>query len=59
MASSDLAALLTALRDRDIPLGKDDIAWASENQKSRLKASTWVQEYLQPATLLTKDELDL
>lgn len=59
MASNELDALLRALRDRDIPLNEDDVAWAFEGSQTRPGATKWVQEYLRPATFLTKDEFDL
>lgn len=59
MASSDLKVLLTALRDRELPPNKEDIARAFEDRNTQEEASSWVQEFLQPSTLLTKEELDL
>jgi hypothetical protein len=56
MASDKLE---TILRDRDIPLGKDDVSWAFENQKTRHEAESWMKEYLALSTLLNKDELSL
>ncbi|SMR54274.1 unnamed protein product [Zymoseptoria tritici ST99CH_3D1] len=58
MASSDLKVLLTALRDRELPPNKEDIARAFEDRNTQEEASSWVQEFLQPSTLLTKEELD-
>lgn len=59
MASNEMDALLRALRDRDIPLNEDDVAWAFEGSQTRPGATKWVSEYLRPATFLTKDEFDL
>lgn len=57
MAPTELNTLLNALRDRDIGLGEDDVAWAFEDKTAKESASAWVNEYLQSSTLLTKDEL--
>ncbi|CAK4033213.1 Hypothetical predicted protein [Lecanosticta acicola] len=53
-----MEALIRALRNRDIPLNEDDVAWAFEGTQTRRDASKWVQQYLRPSTLLTKDELE-
>ncbi|EME44294.1 hypothetical protein DOTSEDRAFT_172437 [Dothistroma septosporum NZE10] len=58
MAAKELGTLLNALRDRDINLGEDDVAWAFEDKSAQDSASDWVNQYLQPSTLLTKDELE-
>ncbi|KAF7198276.1 hypothetical protein HII31_00015 [Pseudocercospora fuligena] len=57
MALTEMRDLIQALSDRNIDLGEDDVAWAFEGSKTRKNATQWVQEYLQPATLLTKEEL--
>jgi len=51
--------LLTVLRDREIPLGRDDVQWAFESSKARDEITLWTQEYLQKPSLLSKNELDL
>lgn len=56
---AELKTLLRVLEERDISLGADDVAWAFESSKTRDSASSWVQEFLQPSILLTKDELAL
>ncbi|KXT08008.1 hypothetical protein AC579_5975 [Pseudocercospora musae] len=57
MASTEMRHLVQVLADRNIELGEDDVAWAFEGSKTRKNATQWVQEYLQPPTLLTKEEL--
>lgn len=57
--SAELKTLLRVLEERDIPLGEVDVAWAFASTKTKGSASSWVQEFLQPSTLLTKDELAL
>jgi hypothetical protein len=51
--------LLSALYKRGIDLGTDDVNWAFESQKTKTELSTWIREYLDSSTLLTRDELDL
>jgi hypothetical protein len=51
--------LLSALYKRGIDLGTDDVNWAFESQKTKSELLTWIREYLDSSTLLTRDELDL
>jgi hypothetical protein len=55
MASKELFHLLRVLDERDTGLGKEDVAWAFEPAK-RVESEEWVRTYLNPATLLTKEE---
>ena len=48
--------LLAVLKERDIPLGADDISWAFVSSKTREQTIAWVKVYLQDPTLLTKSE---
>ncbi|KAK8207453.1 hypothetical protein HDK77DRAFT_44067 [Phyllosticta capitalensis] len=57
--SEPLDHLLSVLRERRIPLTRDDVQWAFESVKTRDDAIAWVDQYLQPNTLLSKEELDL
>lgn len=57
MAPKDMRDLLRVLAERDISVNESDIATAFESSKTRREAAEWVQEYLQPSTLLTKEEL--
>ena len=50
MAPTELETLLQALRERDIDLGADDVAWAFEDKTAKEGASAWVNQYLQPST---------
>ena len=54
-----LEHLLTVLRERHIPLGRDDVQWAFQSQQTRDQLVKWVQEYLGLDTLLTKEELEM
>jgi hypothetical protein len=54
-----LEHLLTVLRERGIPLGRDDVQWAFQSQQTRDQVVNWVQEFLGSNTLLTKDELEM
>lgn len=52
-----LEHLLHVLKSRDIALGKDDVAWAFESAQTKDDIVSWSNEFLSPATLLTKEEL--
>jgi hypothetical protein len=47
------------LRDRDIPFNRDAIKSALSDAESQTAIREWVEEYLAPETLLTKDEATL
>jgi hypothetical protein len=55
--ASLLSNILSILEERDIALGRDDVAWAFERPETKESLTAWVNEYLTPETLLTKDEL--
>ncbi|GAB7326480.1 hypothetical protein MBLNU13_g10478t1 [Cladosporium sp. NU13] len=55
MASKELFHLLRVLDERDTGLGREDVAWAFEPAK-RAESEEWVRTYLNPASLLTKEE---
>lgn len=57
--SAALRRLLDVLRQRDIPLGRDDVGWAFESAKTKDDIVTWVDQNLNNSTLLSKDELQL
>lgn len=59
MAPSELQHLLHVLKERDVPLGVDDVAWAFENDSTKSAIQSWVREYTSPASLLTREELFL
>lgn len=56
MASKELYHLLRVLDDRDLGLGRDDVAWAFDSPETRSKTESWVHDYLQAPTLLAKEE---
>ena len=56
MASKELYHLLRVLDDRDLGLGRDDVAWAFDSPETKHKTEDWVHDYLQTPTLLTKEE---
>ena len=57
--SAAFRRLLDVLRQRDIPIGRDDVGWAFESAKTRDDIVRWVEEHLNNSTLLSKDELKL
>lgn len=58
MSPPELNLLLRVLEERKLPFTADDVAWAFESSTTKDSATCWVQEFLQPTTLLTQDELD-
>ena len=59
MSSSELEDLLSALKERYVNLDRDDVGWAFDSSKTRDDMSAWVQQFVSPATLLTREELTL
>ena len=59
MPSDELEHLLRVLEERDIALGRDDVAWAFESSKTEDDTRAWVREHLSEPSLLTKEELTL
>lgn len=57
--SAALRRLLDVLRQRDIPLSRDDVGWAFESAKTKDDIVAWVDQNLYNSTLLSKDELQL
>ncbi|KAI9815562.1 MAG: hypothetical protein M1827_002696 [Pycnora praestabilis] len=53
------ARLLAVLRERDIPLTRDDVGWAFDSPQTNGQVTQWVQQYLGAETLLSKEELEL
>ncbi|KAI9723423.1 MAG: hypothetical protein M1812_001307 [Candelaria pacifica] len=54
-----LDRLLTALREHEIPLGRDDVEWAFNSQKTNKGVVEWVDQFLGQETLLSKEEAEL
>jgi hypothetical protein len=59
MAETPMDTLLKALRDRDIQYDRDAIKSAFADRDSKIAIQEWIEEYLSPETLLTKDESTL
>ena len=59
MAAKELRQLLRALEDRNIDLSRDDVEWAFDSASTREDVRKWVQEYLSPDCLLSKEEYKL
>jgi hypothetical protein len=47
------------LRDHDIPYNRDAIKAALADPENQTAVQAWIEEYLSPETLLTKDEAAL
>lgn len=58
MSSPELVLLLRVLEERDLDRN-DDVAKALKSLEFSDGMRQWVNEYLDPATLLTKEELAL
>jgi len=59
MAEDSYQTLLSILRDRDVPHDRDAIKAAFNDPDNQTAIQTWIQEYLTPETLLTRDEAAL
>lgn len=59
MANTLFDDLTKILRDRDIPFDRDAIKSALKDPESQTAIREWMEEYLAPETLLTKDEAAL
>ncbi|KAL4806987.1 hypothetical protein BDV18DRAFT_111110 [Aspergillus unguis] len=51
--------LISALKDRNVPVKRDEIKAAFDNRSSNVQITQWVQEHLTPDTLLSHEELAL
>ncbi|KUJ19137.1 uncharacterized protein LY89DRAFT_716730 [Mollisia scopiformis] len=59
MADALSSTLIRILRDRDIPYDREAIKAAFADKESQTAVQAWIEEYLSPETLLTKDEAAL
>ena len=57
MRKDPLETLIHILSQRAIDLGRDDVAWAFESPQTKGAIVSYVNEYLSPVTLLSKEEL--
>jgi hypothetical protein len=51
--------LLNVIEERELDVDLDKVLAAFEDETSRRDAAVWVNEYLNEATLLTREELQL
>ena len=54
-----IAHLFAALEGHAISISKDDVLPIFASPKTKGNAIAWIDEYLDPSTLLSKEELDL
>jgi hypothetical protein len=59
MADSSFNRFLGILRDRDVPYNRDTIKSAFEDAENQTAIQAWMEEFLSPETLLTKEEATL
>ncbi|THY06333.1 hypothetical protein D6D01_09907 [Aureobasidium pullulans] len=58
-SAAALNRLLAVLTERGIGLGYDELGWLFESPQYKDSMTSWVHEYLSPATLLSLEEHDL
>ena len=54
-----IAHLFATLEEHAISVPKDDVLPIFASPKTKENAIAWIDEYLNPSTLLSKEELDL
>ena len=59
MSDQSFNYLLEVLRDHDIPVDEDSLKRAFNDPKNQTAVSAWVEEYISPETILTKEEATL
>ena len=59
MSSPELQQLLRVLDERDLNLHNDNVAKTLRSKEASDGMRQWVNKYLDPTTLLTKEELTL
>jgi hypothetical protein len=59
MADSSFEYLAEILRDHDVPFDRDALKSAFDDPESQTAIHAWMQEYISPDTLLSKDEAAL
>ncbi|KAL2872257.1 uncharacterized protein BJX67DRAFT_376083 [Aspergillus lucknowensis] len=59
MPADPTQVVISALKDRNIPLKRDEIAAVFQDEVENAKSTQWVQEHLTPDTLLSQEELTL
>jgi len=59
MSTPSLESLLDMLRDYDVPHNRDAIKAAFEDPDSQTTIQDWMDEYLGPETLLTREEASM
>lgn len=59
MSNPSLNSLLEILRDHDVSYNRDAIKSAFEDPENQTAIQAWMQEYLGPETLLTREEVAL
>lgn len=59
MANNSFESLVGVLRDRDIPFDRDALKAAFDDPESQGAIEAWLQEFISPETLLSKDEAAL
>jgi hypothetical protein len=59
MVDGSVNSLIDILRERDVPYNRNEIKSAFDNPENQTAIRAWMNEYLSPETLLTKEEANL
>lgn len=59
MTTDNFGTLVQILRDRDIQFDRSSLQKACNDAENGTAIKRWVEEYLKPESLLSKDELAL
>ena len=59
MSDHTYSYLLEVLRDHDIPVDKEALKAAFDDPESQTAVRAWLEEYISPETILTKEEATL
>ena len=59
MSYPSLNSLLEVLREHNVPSSRDEIKSAYEDSENQTAIQAWMEEYLGPETLLTREEAAL
>lgn len=56
MVEHSANSLIEILRERDVPYNRDEIKAVFEDPEQQTAIRAWMDEYLSPETLLTREE---
>lgn len=59
MSDDHLQILIKTLRDHDLPYDREELKAAFAQPESQAAIQEWIEEFLSPETVLSKDEANL